>query len=74
MNQSIKKLVSIYMKEFKKGVKNYSIINYFDYKYYHCIDIKYRLNDKTCILTIDLNIESDSMLQKILKHLECLKD
>ena len=64
----IKRLVNIYMNDFKKDIKDYSIINYFNYNYHHSVDIKYiDIDNVKTILTIDINITSDKMLNNILK-------
>ena len=66
---NIEKLVSIFMKEFRPKVKYYTIENYYNYNYFHSIDIKWKENDYiTVIHTLELNITSKKMVDLVLKE------
>ena len=66
MNYKILKLINLYMKEFKSNIKDFTIINYFEYEYHHTIDIKYIDNDITTVLTLELKVSSNNMLDTII--------
>ena len=68
MTKNVMKLVEIYMKEYRKKIKKYEIINYYHYKYYHAVDVKYKYKNDTFILTIELNITSDKTFKDVIKY------
>ena len=65
---SIETLCKIYMQEYKPDQKQYTITNYFNYNYFHSLDITYQENEFTKVVhTLELNITSEKMVDLVLK-------